>query len=99
MPMKTKKASLTTAHASVSVSTGEPFDGVILNEDGVSLNDKAGWDEDESARWEGQMMAPDPPPVCGKGEKQQSTSGGNAKSGRWLTRERQRPHGHDGGRR
>ncbi len=49
MPMKAKKASLTIAHASVSVSTGEPFDGVILNKDGVSLNDKAGWDEDESA--------------------------------------------------
>ena len=49
MPMKAKKASLTTAHASVSVSTGEPFDGVILDDDGVSLNDEAGWDEDESA--------------------------------------------------
>ncbi len=49
MPMKAKKASLTTAHASVSVSTGKPFDGVILDEDGVSLNNEAGWDEDESA--------------------------------------------------
>jgi hypothetical protein len=49
MPMKAKKASLMTAHASVSVSTGEPFDGVILDKDGVSLNNKAGWDEDESA--------------------------------------------------
>jgi hypothetical protein len=49
MPMKAKKASLTTAHASVSVSTGKPFDGVVLDEDGVSLNNKAGWDEDESA--------------------------------------------------
>ena len=48
MPMKAKKASLTTAHASVSVSTGEPFDGVVLNEDGVSIDNKAGWDEDES---------------------------------------------------
>ncbi len=38
-----------TAHASVSVSTGEPFDGVILDKDGVSLNKEAGWDEDESA--------------------------------------------------
>jgi hypothetical protein len=42
MPMKAKKASLTTAHASVSVSTGKPFDGVILDKDGVSLNDEAG---------------------------------------------------------
>jgi hypothetical protein len=50
IPMKAKKVSLTTAHASVSVSTGKPFDGVILDEDGVSLNDKAGWDEDESAK-------------------------------------------------
>ncbi len=50
MPMKAKKASLTTAHASVSVSTGKPFDGVILDEDGVSLKDEAGWDEDESAK-------------------------------------------------
>jgi hypothetical protein len=50
MLMKAKKASLTTAHASVSVSTGKPFDGVILDEDGMSLNDKAGWDEDESAK-------------------------------------------------
>jgi hypothetical protein len=49
MQMKAKKASLTTAHASVSVSTGKPFDGVILNEDSVSLNNEAGWDEDESA--------------------------------------------------
>ncbi len=49
MPMKAKKASLTTAHASVSVSTGKPFDGVVLNKDGVSLNNKAGWDEDKSA--------------------------------------------------
>jgi hypothetical protein len=49
MPMKAKKASLTTAHASVSVPTGEPFDGVILDEDGMSLNNEAGWDEDESA--------------------------------------------------
>jgi hypothetical protein len=48
MPMKAKKASLTTAHASVSVSTGKPFDGVILDEDGVSLNNKAGWNEDKS---------------------------------------------------
>ncbi len=46
MPMKAKKASLTTAHASISVSTGEPFDGVIFDENGVSLNDEAGWDED-----------------------------------------------------
>jgi hypothetical protein len=50
MPMKAKKASLTTAHASVSVSTGKPFDGVILDEEGVSLNNEAGWDEDESAK-------------------------------------------------
>ena len=51
MPMKAKKASLTTAHASISVSTtGEPFDGVILDKDGVSLNDEAGWDEDESTK-------------------------------------------------
>jgi hypothetical protein len=50
MPMKAKKASLTTAHASISVSTGEPFDGVILDEDSVSLNNEAGWDEDESAK-------------------------------------------------
>ncbi len=50
MRMKAKMVSLTTAHASVSVSTGKPFDGVILDEDGVSLNDKAGWDEDESAK-------------------------------------------------
>ncbi len=50
MPMKAKKVSLTTAHASVSVSTSKPFDGVILDEDGVSLNDKAGWDEDKSAK-------------------------------------------------
>ncbi len=49
MPMKAKKASLTTAHASVSVSTGKPFDGVILDKDGVSLNNKPEWDEDESA--------------------------------------------------
>jgi hypothetical protein len=49
MPMKAKKASLATAHASVYVSTGKPFDGVILNEDGVSLNNEAGWDEDKSA--------------------------------------------------
>jgi hypothetical protein len=49
IPMKAKKASLMTAHASVSVSTGKPFDGVILDKDGVSLNNKAGWDEDESA--------------------------------------------------
>ncbi len=48
MPMKAKKTSLTTAHASVSVSTGEPFNGVILDKDGVSLNNEAGWDEDES---------------------------------------------------
>ncbi len=50
MPMKAKKVSLTTAHASVSVSTGKLFDGVILDEDGVSLNNEAGWDEDESAK-------------------------------------------------
>jgi hypothetical protein len=50
MPMKAKKASLTTAHASVSVSTGKPFNGVILDEDSVSLTDEAGWDEDESAK-------------------------------------------------
>jgi hypothetical protein len=51
IPMKAKKASLTTAHASISVSTtGEPFDGVILDKDGVSLNDEAGWDEDESTK-------------------------------------------------
>jgi hypothetical protein len=49
MPMKAKKASLTTAHASVSVSTSKPFDGVILDEDGVSLNNQAGWDEYKSA--------------------------------------------------
>ncbi len=49
MPMKAKKASLMTAHSSVSVSTCEPFDGVILDEDGVSLNNEAGWDEEESA--------------------------------------------------
>ncbi len=49
MTMKAKKASLTTAHASVSVSTSKPFDGVILDKDGVSLNNEAGWDEDESA--------------------------------------------------
>jgi hypothetical protein len=49
MPMKGKKASLMTAHASISVSTSKLFDGVILDEDGVSLNNKAGWDEDESA--------------------------------------------------
>ncbi len=48
MPMKAKKASLMTAHASVSLSTGEPFDGVVLDEDGVSLNNEAGWDEDKS---------------------------------------------------
>jgi hypothetical protein len=48
MPMKAKKASLMTAHAFVSVSTGKPFDGVILDEDGVSLNAEAGCDEDES---------------------------------------------------
>jgi hypothetical protein len=48
MPMKVKKASLTT-HASVSVSTGAPINGLILNEDGMSPNNKAGWDEDESA--------------------------------------------------
>jgi hypothetical protein len=50
MPMKAKKASLMTAHASVSVSTGKPFDGVILDEDGVSLNNKAGWDVGKSAK-------------------------------------------------
>jgi hypothetical protein len=44
MPMKAKKASLTTAHMSIPVSTGKPFDGVILDEDGMSLNKKAGWD-------------------------------------------------------
>ncbi len=49
MLMKAKKASLMTAHASVSVSTGKPFDGVVLDKDGVSLNNKAGWDKDESA--------------------------------------------------
>ncbi len=49
MPMKAKKASLTTAHMSVSIPTSKPFDGVILNKDGVSLNNEAGWDEDESA--------------------------------------------------
>ncbi len=49
MPMKAKKASLTTAHASVSVSTGKLFDGVVLDEDSVFLNNKAGWDEDKSA--------------------------------------------------
>jgi hypothetical protein len=50
MPMKAKKASLTTAHASLSVSTGKLFDGVILDKDGMSLNNKAGWDEDKSAK-------------------------------------------------
>jgi hypothetical protein len=49
MLMKAKKASLMTAHVSVSVSTVKPFDGVILDEDGVSLNNEAGWDEDKSA--------------------------------------------------
>ncbi len=49
MPMKAKKASLMTAHASVSVSIGKPFDGVVLDEDGMSLNNEARWDEDESA--------------------------------------------------
>jgi hypothetical protein len=50
MPMKTKKTSLMTAHASMSVSTGTPFDGVILNKDGVSPNNKAGCDKDKSAK-------------------------------------------------
>ncbi len=49
MPMKAKKASLTTAHASISVSTGAPINVVILNEDSVSPNKEAGCDEDKSA--------------------------------------------------
>ncbi len=48
MPMKAKKASLT-AHASVSVSTGTPIDAVMLDKEGVSPNNDAGWDKDKSA--------------------------------------------------
>ncbi len=50
MPMKAKKASLTTAHTSVSVSIGLPFDGAILDEDGVFVNNKAGCNEDKSTK-------------------------------------------------
>jgi hypothetical protein len=49
MSMKVKKASLMTAHASVSVSTGAPINAVILNEDGVSTNNKTGCNKDKSA--------------------------------------------------
>jgi hypothetical protein len=49
MPMKAKKASLMTAHASVSVSNGAPIDAVILEEEGMSPNNKAGCNEDKSA--------------------------------------------------
>jgi hypothetical protein len=49
MPMKAKKASLTTAHVSVSVSTSTPIDAVILDEDGMSPNKKAGCNKDKSA--------------------------------------------------
>ncbi len=42
MPMKAKKASLTTANATISVSSGPPIYAVILNEDGVFPNNKAG---------------------------------------------------------
>jgi hypothetical protein len=48
MPMKAKKASLT-AHVSVSVSTGALIDAVMLDEDGVSPNNKAGYNKDKSA--------------------------------------------------
>jgi hypothetical protein len=48
MLMKVKKASLMTAHASVSVSTGVPIGAVILDEDSVSQNNKAGCNEDKS---------------------------------------------------
>ncbi len=48
MQMKAKKAILMIAHASVSVSTGAPFDVVILDEDGVSPNREAGWDKVKS---------------------------------------------------
>jgi hypothetical protein len=48
MPMKAKKASLT-AHVFISVSTGAPIDAVIFYEDGMSPNNEAGCDEDESA--------------------------------------------------
>jgi len=48
MRMKAKKASLTTAHVSVSASTGVPINALILNEDGVSPNNEAGCNEDKS---------------------------------------------------
>jgi hypothetical protein len=48
MPMKAKKASLT-AHVSVSVSTDVTIDAVMLDEDGLSPNNNAGWDKDKSA--------------------------------------------------
>ncbi len=48
MPMKAKKAS-STAHTSVSVSTGAPINAVILDEDGMSPYNKAGCNDDESA--------------------------------------------------
>jgi hypothetical protein len=43
------KVSLMTAHASVSVFTGMQINAVILDKDGVSQNNKAGCDKDESA--------------------------------------------------
>jgi hypothetical protein len=49
MPMKAKKASLLTLHASVFVSTCASINAVILKEDGVSPSNKAGCNKDESA--------------------------------------------------
>ncbi len=49
MQMKAKKASLTTACTSLSVSTGVPINALILNKDGMSLNNKAGCNKDKSA--------------------------------------------------
>jgi hypothetical protein len=63
MPMKAKKASLTTANASISVSFGPPINAFILDENGVFSNNEAGCNKDKSAEKEGQMMAPDPPPL------------------------------------
>jgi hypothetical protein len=49
MQMKARKASLMTANVPISVSFGPPIDAVILNEDGVSPNNKAGCNKDKSA--------------------------------------------------
>jgi hypothetical protein len=42
---------------------------------------------DKSAKLEGQMMAPDPPPPSLKGVKKKSMSKGSVKGGQWLARE------------